>query len=137
MQMNRYQRRAQAKQDRKSFAGNPMGVLANLSGVANRLQEIVAAGDQVGALAAQLTEVLDQVQQTRDSFGCVLEEAAETKYEVERQRFVALRLVGTINPVDPNNFAALLALEEQYRAEYDALQGLLKLVQLVKDVREQ
>lgn len=117
--MNRHSRRATAK-----VSGKNPAVLANIAEVTSKLQGLVGAGEQVQGLVAELEGVLAQVNTARDS---LLEESSELRYELERQRWVTLRLVGTINPVDPSDVRGLLALEDQYRGEYDAIQALLQL----------
>jgi hypothetical protein len=117
--MNRHSRRAAAK-----VGGKSPSVLANIADVTSKLQGLVGAGEQVQGLVTELEGVLAQVNTARDA---LLEESEEIRYELERQRWVTLRLVGTFNPVDPSDVEALLALEEQYRGEYDAIQALAQL----------
>lgn len=128
--MNRHQRRAQAKDDRSKaiVRNNPFAALAGLASMTSKLEEIIDSGDQMGQLSEQLTTVLAETERVREAFTSLLAEAEGTKYAAERQRFVTLRLVGTVNPVDPADVAGLIALEEQYRAEYDAIQALIQLV---------
>ena len=129
MQMNRQQRRAIERQEAKSQRNHAPAGYGPLVGVAQQLKSLIAAGSQIEQIPSQLAEVLDQVEQARVSFLGALESAKDTQYEAEKQRFVTLRLVGTVNPVDPTDVPALLALEEQYRAEYDAMRFLQILLQ--------
>lgn len=107
----------------------PAAALANLGSVAAKLHEFAEAGDHMQALTSQLTDVLGEVERARSAFAGLLEETVDAKYETERQRFVTIRLVGTFNPADTTT---LLALEEQYRAEYDAIRALQALIQFVQ-----
>ncbi len=130
MQMNRQQRRATERQEAKSQRGMvPRAGFGQLAGVATQLRSLIEAGSQLEQIPSQLAEVLEQVEQARLAFLGALESAKLTEYEAEKQRFVTLRLVGTVNPVDPTDVAALLALEAQYRAEYDAMRFLQTLLQ--------
>lgn len=121
--MNRQQRRALGK---THSPASPLAAVAGLGAAAGKLQEFIEAHEQMTLLSGQLETVLGQVQDARDAFAGYLTDA---KYEAQKQRMVSLRLVGTVNPVDPTDVTALLALEEQYRAEYDAIQALIQLVQ--------
>lgn len=110
----------------------PAAGLGQLAGVASQLKNLIDTGNQMEQVTGQLVEVLDQVEQARQAFLGLSDRAERTQYESDRQRFVTLRLVGTVNPTDPTDVPSLLALEEQYRAEYDAMRFLQALLHLVK-----
>jgi hypothetical protein len=101
---------------------SPSAALAALLPLAESLQksaEGVQEVAKVGALTAELHEAI--------------EDARRVVYEVERQRWVSLRLIATINPVETPDAASVLAVEERYRAEYDGLvllQATLTLLSL-------
>lgn len=134
----RQQRRLAAKQEKKKhqkltrvghFSGGPLAALAGLENVAGQLQEILQAGDEMTELAGQLQEVLDKVQEARNSFESVVEELDGTREEQERQRWVTLRMIACIIPADPSDPNSILAIERQFRAEFDAIRGLQALAE--------
>jgi DNA repair ATPase RecN len=130
--MNRQQRRAEKKQQGKRVTKSNQASLAGLAGltqVAGQLQDLLGAGEQMQEVAEQLQQVLVQVEAARDFLQETVDKANNNEYELAKQRWVTLRLVGTVNPVDSSDVAGLMALEEQYRAEYDVIQALIQLKQ--------
>ena len=106
-----------------------LGQLQKALGDLQGVRELGQASQGVQEVVAELTELRDQLK-------TALAAVPDYQAELERQRAVFLRLLFYPDVlVTPGTAGteALLAAEQRYRAEYDAMMVLVKLLSWVKE----
>jgi hypothetical protein len=125
--------RAQAR--RQSQGANPLatalqslGDLGGMAGAAAKIQEQI---QQLNDVFARLEESRVSLEETREQ---LVETIEASNIEIERQRYVFSRfiLAGTPRGATYQDF---LAIEEQYRLEYDVLRVLVQLLMWAKEAQ--
>jgi alanyl-tRNA synthetase len=113
---NRHLRRAAAKQQQQ--------VPAHLARALHGLQELTGTlRDAIPEAGRDLATVQNMVREWRAT-------AEGFRYQLERQRAVFLRMMRDVGTNPTFDYENVLAVEETYGAEYDALQFLCWVVML-------
>lgn len=120
---------------KKGSAPSPLAGLESLSKLASDLKELASGGETMQQLAVQLPVFQTNLEAVVCLSTAIIEEARQIRFELERQRWVSLRLTACVHPLDPSDFTGIFALEEQFRAEFDAMRLLQETLALL-DNRE-
>lgn len=124
------ERRLRRQQKHTNGAGaNP---LAQLQKALADIQKVQGLGQATQGLEALVTELTALRGELKDA----LREAGDYRSELERQRAVFLRFLfypDIILGSGPGAMAKFMAAEQRYRAEYDGMIFLLKLINWAKE----
>lgn len=124
---------------------NPLAALGALGGLQGQIEQFLTATEELKALAHQfdgIQSVVGKIEEARSAAARTLEEFAAFEYDLTKQRLVTLRLqyhlmwgdfdiTSELTPEE--RIQELLALEEQFRGEYDAIQALVLLTRGLAD----
>lgn len=139
MSLERRLRRAQQKNGRNgNHVAELGGQLQKAMGDLHRLEGLGRAADGVEKLLGELAELRDELQESISrvkDYDDVVLRLREQEHELARQRAVFMRFLCQPDLfVGPGNYMEkFLATEQRYRAEYDALIFLQKLIAWAKE----
>ena len=135
MNISRQVRRANERASKKNGGRSPAKAievegLAEVTKLLSQFEQVAGAGEEIGKLSQLLPGFSAQLEEAQEMLAEVLRETSELKEELDRQRWVSLRIASCVHPLDPCDVEGVLALEARFRGEYDALQLLRSIAAL-------
>lgn len=112
--------------------GNPMDALSSL---VPQFKEVLEAGQVMTDLGEKLGPLLDEIKATQEAFKEITETQEAQTYEIEKQRWVSLRMIKRAMTTDAFGdlfFDQVAEHEDRCRREYDALFILTYLISITK-----